>query len=155
MSGVHLHLLLNHAPVIGTIGSLLLLLVALFRRSDDLRRAAFGAFILVALLTIPVYLSGEPAEDAVRGLQDVPRAMVHEHEEAALFGMISASLSGVLALVAFVMDTKRGGMHRPTAIALLIVALWSTSVLARVGYLGGLIRHSEIRPATTASTSHR
>lgn len=151
MSGVHLHLLLNHVPIIGTVGSLLLLIVAMWQKSDDVRRVALGAFVVVALLTIPVYLTGDPAEEAVRGLPGVEKSMIHEHEEAAMFGLISASISGVVALVALVVERKRPVMYRRLNITLLIVALWSTSVLARVSYLGGLVRHTEIRPASAAT----
>jgi hypothetical protein len=151
MSGVHLHLLLNHIPVLGTIGALLLLIFALWSKSADIRRAAMGGFVLIALLTIPVYMTGDAAKDAVRGLPGVTRPLVQEHEDAALFAMISASLTGVIALFAMFMEKRRPQMARPLTIAVLIVALWSTSVLVRVSYLGGLVRHTEIRPAATAS----
>jgi hypothetical protein len=147
MSGVHLHLLLNHIPVLGTIGALLLLIVAFWRKSDDIRRAAMGGFVLIALLTIPVYLTGDAAAHAVRGLPGVTKPLVQEHENAALFGIISASVTGVIALVAMFVEKRRPVLYRRLTIAVLIVALWSASVLARVSYLGGLIRHTEIRSA--------
>jgi hypothetical protein len=157
MSGVHLHLALNHIPVLGTIGVLLLLIVAMWSKSADLRRAAMGGFVLVGLLTIPVYMTGEPAEKAVKGLPGVTRPLIHEHEDAALFGMISASITGVIALVALLMEKKRPGSVRALTITVLIVALWSSSVFIRVSYLGGLIRHTEIRDegASTAEPSER
>jgi hypothetical protein len=111
-----------------------------------------ATFVLVGLLTIPVYMSGEPAEDAVRGLPDVTRDLVHEHEDAALFGIISASLNGAIALMALLLEKRRERLYRPLTITVLVVALWSSAVLARVSYLGGLVRHSEIRqtPAVAA-----
>jgi hypothetical protein len=117
MSGVHLHLLLNHIPVLGTIGALLLLVAGLWSKSDDIRRASLYGFVLIALLTIPVYLTGDPAKDAVRGLPGVTRALVEEHEAAALFGMISASITGVFALVAIIAEIKRPGIYRKLTIA--------------------------------------
>jgi hypothetical protein len=38
LNGAHFHLLINHTPIIGTLASLLLLLVALFRRSNELKK---------------------------------------------------------------------------------------------------------------------
>ena len=65
MNLAHVHLLLNHFPVIGTIIGLGLFLVSLFGKSDDLKRASLVIFLGIALLTIPTYLSGNgcPARD--------------------------------------------------------------------------------------------
>ena len=43
----HLHLVLNHIPVIGSVIAFGLLLLALLRRSADLRRAALEVIILI------------------------------------------------------------------------------------------------------------
>ena len=48
MSSIHLHLLLNHVPVIGTVLGVLLLAVAVARRSDELGRVALWLFALLA-----------------------------------------------------------------------------------------------------------
>lgn len=50
MSPVHIHLMLTRAPLFGSIGSLLLLLVGIWRRSDELKRVAFGLLALVTVL---------------------------------------------------------------------------------------------------------
>ena len=128
-----------------------MLIAALVTKSTDIRRAAMAGFVLIALLTIPVYMTGDPAKAAVHGLPGVTRPLVQEHEDAALFGIISASLTGVIALVALIMEKRHPRMVRALTITLLIVALWSASVLVRVSYLGGLVRHTEIRPAGAAS----
>ena len=151
MSGVHLHLLLNHIPIIGTIGALLLLIWGMASGSEEIRRVAMVSFVVVGLLTIPVYATGDPAADAVGKLPGVTRAAIEEHDEAALFGIIAASIDGALALVALFVAKTRPHLTRRFTIGLLVVALWATSVLARVSYLGGLIRHSEIRPASAAT----
>ena len=69
----HLHLVLNHVPVIGSVIAFGLLLLALVRRSADLRRAGLEVFVLVGLLSLPAYLSG--ARRAGRTRQ-APRAAV-------------------------------------------------------------------------------
>jgi hypothetical protein len=52
MSLVHLHLMLNHAPVIGIVFAALLLAFAALRRSDELTKVAFG---ILALIAVAVY----------------------------------------------------------------------------------------------------
>ena len=58
----NLHLVLNHVPVIGALIAFGVLLLALVRRSDDLRRAGLEVFVLFGLLTLPAYLSGLGAQ---------------------------------------------------------------------------------------------
>lgn len=48
MNAAHLHLALNHLPVIGSLFSALLLGWALLRSAYELKRAALGAVVLVA-----------------------------------------------------------------------------------------------------------
>ena len=78
MNATHLHLMLNHIPVIGTGFALLLLLVALAKRSDEWKKVSLWFFVLIALLTVPAYVTGEPAEDGVKGLPGIAKAVI-EH----------------------------------------------------------------------------
>ena len=71
MSPTHLHLLLNHVPVLGTAFGLGLLVFGMGRKSQELKKTALGVFVIVALLAVPAYLTGEPAEDGVQGLPGI------------------------------------------------------------------------------------
>ena len=67
MNAPHLHLILNHVPTIGSAIALGLLLLGLLRRQEALTRVSLEVFYVVALLTLPAYLSGvatgmEPSE---------------------------------------------------------------------------------------------
>jgi hypothetical protein len=83
MNPVHLHLLLNHVPVIGTGIMIVLLGYALLRRSTELVRVSLGMFVLLALAGAVVYLTGEPAEGVAEGLPGVSEAIMERHEEVA------------------------------------------------------------------------
>ena len=98
MTWAHIHLALNHVPVIGLPIVLLLLAWALVRRGPDLLKASFGLLLLLALVTVIVQLTGEPAEELVEGLPGVLESMVERHEEAALLGTIGMVALGGLAL---------------------------------------------------------
>jgi len=54
MNWAHVHILLNHFPIIGTVFGVFFLAVALVKQSRDLQRASLGFFILIALLALPV-----------------------------------------------------------------------------------------------------
>jgi len=74
INGAHVHLMVNHFPVIGILFSILLYLYGLVRGSEEIKRTGIGAFILLALITVPVYFTGEGAEKAVKGLPGVTEA---------------------------------------------------------------------------------
>ncbi len=148
----HLHLILNHAPLIGFGFGVLLLVISHLWKSKDLLRGAQIVLFVSALLTIPVYLSGEPAEEIVEQMPGMNDAIIHEHEDAALWGMISVQLTGLLALAGLIFSRGNRVPLKPLAIANLVVALWAIAVLVRVNNLGGQIHHPEIRSGFVAQT---
>jgi uncharacterized membrane protein YeaQ/YmgE (transglycosylase-associated protein family) len=148
MSPVHLHLLLNHLPVIGTIVAIVLLAYALVRRSPELVRASLGMFVLFALAGAVVYLTGEPAEELVEGLPGVSEAIMERHEEAALVATTLLGLVGAVALGGLLAFRKRAaGIPRGFAAAALLLALVPAAAMGYTANLGGQIRHTEIRPS--------
>jgi hypothetical protein len=150
MSWAHIHLALNHVPVIGLPIVVLLLIWGLSRRNAELLRAAFGLLVLLALVTLVVQLTGEPAEELVEGLPGVLDSMVERHEEAALIGTIG--ISGLALLALFGWWRSRGGrpLARGYAAVVLIGGVLLSGYLGWVANLGGQIRHSEIRPQASA-----
>ena len=158
LNAPHLHLLVNHAPVFASVFAALLLLWALIRKTNEARRIALAGVVVVGLAALPAYFTGEPAEHAIGHEQGVERKRIHEHEEAGEWGLIGASIAGVIALGSLVVFRRR---DVPTAamVIVLLVDLWVVAIFARVATLGGEIRHPEIRagwvPAPRDSTDRR
>ncbi len=146
MIPAHLHLLLNHVPVLGTAFGLLLLAWGVWRKSAELKKAALGAFTILAVLVIPVYLSGEPAEDLVKGLPGVSLPMLEQHEEVAAYAFFGSLVTGALAAAGLV--RWRGVRPLPTwFVTLMLGASLAVGILmAWTASEGGQVRHSEIRP---------
>jgi uncharacterized membrane protein len=143
MNAVHLHLMLTHVPVLGTVFALGLLIVGLLRRSDELKKMALWTFALSAAFAIPVFFTGEPAEDSVKRLPGVSKAAIEEHEDVAkiAFGVIlslGAVALGGLALL------RRRLVPRAFAISILTLAIVAGGLLAWTANLGGKVRHTEI-----------
>jgi hypothetical protein len=147
-SGVHLHLLANHAPILGALFALALLVTSLFVAPDVLRRTAFVVLVGTALAAVAADLTGEPAEDAIRGLPGVQRALIHEHEELGEKAFILASALGVLALGALI-RWRRAPVPRSATYVALGGAVIVSGLMAYAGLLGGRIRHTEVRPGAT------
>ena len=105
---------------------------------------------LAGLLAVPVYLSGNAAEENVEDLPGVSHDVLEEHEDAGLFGLIAGIAAGLLGAVGLVLSRGTRTVARWVGISTLVIALWASAVFVRVAYLGGMIRHSEIRPGAAA-----
>src|SRR5437773_11143022 len=82
MNLAHLHLILNHIPIIGTIIGLGLFIVSLVGDTDDLKRASLLVFAGVALLALATFLSGVGAQGAIRKDAAVAASLVDGREGA-------------------------------------------------------------------------
>lgn len=154
MNLAHVHLMLNHVPVIGTVLGLVLLAAGLARRSFELKRAALWTFVVMALVAIPVYLTGEPAEKVVEQTPGVTETVVDTHEDAAGVALVAVEVLGLAAVAGLVT------LGRPMGPAVVLVAfalaLVSSLLFAWTANLGGRIHHGEIRgPAPVAAPVDR
>ena len=149
MSPVHLHLLLNHVPVIGTVIALGLLAWAVLRGDERVGRASLALLALLAAVAVVAFLTGEPAEEAVEGVAGIPEALIERHEEAALLATIALGVTGVLALAALVLRRGRT-LSRGAMLVLLALGVVPAGAMAYTANLGGQIRHTEIRPGSVA-----
>ena len=155
MNYAHWHLILNHIPVVGSFFALLLLAWALWRHSEELKRVSLGAVVIVALLTIPAYKTGEPAfEAAMEVLEATPEdedPIVEAHESAAGVAFCGAALTGAVALAGLLYSrAKQKPLPASLTITVLVLLAGTTALMARAANLGGTIRHSEIRSGSPA-----
>ena len=147
MNGAHLHLLVNHLPVFGFAIALVLLTTTMLRHGD---RGMFLASVLVLVIAgggaLAAQFTGEPAEEVVENLQDVPKDLIETHEEVALVATILAGVTALMALIFFGVTMRRGGPITTVPVAILLVAsLVTCGAMAWTGATGGKIRHSEVR----------
>lgn len=151
MSIVHLHLILNHVPLIGMAFALLIFGVAAWRRNDGMGRLGLVVMVGLAAVTVAVFLTGEPAEEAVEGVAGVSEAMIHPHEEAAEASLIVTGIAGALALVALGAYRRRA-LPRWVSVTAFTAALVTSTMLGWTANLGGQIRHTEIGGTAAASS---
>jgi glucan phosphoethanolaminetransferase (alkaline phosphatase superfamily) len=143
MSQVHLHLLITHLPVFGSVLGALVLAYGIWSKSNQTKVAAYFLFVISALGAGFAYLTGEGAEDAVENIQGVSETIIKQHEVSAMYALISLVVLGVVALFALVETKFKTTLVKSTASIALIVSLISFGLIARTGYLGGQIRHTE------------
>ncbi len=145
MDATHLHLVLTHFPIVGTIIGIGILAYGQYSKNDDIKKVALVTFILMAILTIPVFLTGEEAEETVEHIAGVSEQLIENHEELAEKAIWLMGLLGVLSLINFFAIIKKLSFAKTIGLVTLIVSIGTFGLFAKVGGTGGEIRHSEIR----------
>ncbi len=145
MDAVHIHLILVHFPIVGTLFGLIILAIGLYKKNEILQKTSLVIFILMAIVTIPVFLSGGEAEETVEHLTGVSETIIESHEELAETAIWLMEALGLLSIAGFIALKKNLSFKKTVLISTLIFSVVIFGVFAQLGNLGGQIRHSEIR----------
>lgn len=144
MSQVHIHLLITHLPVFGSVLGALVLIYALFSRSVPTKNAAYLLFVVSAIGAAVAYATGEGAEEALEKMPGVAEQAIELHEDAAMASLIALIALGVFAVAALFLNMRKTSFSRQVAFVVLLVSLAGFGLVARTASLGGKIRHPEI-----------
>jgi len=147
-----IHLLLNHLPTVAFAVALGLLLVAAIGKSDELKHASLVILFLLAVLTIPTYVSGNAAQAAIANIEGVSQAKINDHESAALVGLIFMEITGFIAWLGLWQARLIKRIGSWCVPAVLISSILTFLLMANAGNLGGEIRHPEIVAKTDAAS---
>ncbi len=145
MDSTHLHLLLNHFPIIGTLIGSGLLIWGFIKKQNNIKSVAAAILAVMSVIAIPVFLTGEPAEESIENLPGVSESIIGLHEEAAEIAIWLMGITGLASLLALVFAWQKRKTANAIYLTALVLSLICFAAMARTGYLGGQIRHSEIR----------
>ncbi|MCF8257466.1 MAG: hypothetical protein K9J06_07940 [Flavobacteriales bacterium] len=148
MNATHFHLVFTHFPIVGTIIAIFILAIGLFFRNDSISKVALALMAVMAVLSIPVFLTGEGAEESVEKLAGVSETLMEEHEELAEKAIWLMGLLGVSALISLFTIIGKSGIARTLTLVTLALSIITFGLFVKVGSLGGQIRHSEIRDSS-------
>jgi hypothetical protein len=140
----HVHLLINHFPTIGMILGLGLLLLSFIRKNDHLKKVSLEVLFLIALATMPVYVSGQAAAETLKGQTGVSAEAIMAHNDAALASFIMMEITGFIAWLVLWRMRRIGWPTRGLTYTTLILAVLTVAAVARAANIGGDIRHPEI-----------
>ncbi len=143
MNYPHLHLMLNHVPVVGAIVALLLLSWSLVSRRRDFIRLSLFVTLLAGLSVYPAFLSGDEASEQLEDVRGFDHDLVEEHEESADWALWALLGTGAIAALGLWASRKDREVPRWAGVAAMAGLILSTSVIARTAWLGGEIRHPE------------
>jgi uncharacterized membrane protein len=150
MDQTHIHLVITHLPIFGSILGGFVLAYGLWTKSNETKIAAYGLFIISSIGAGIAYLTGEAAEESVEHLLGIFEATIEKHEDFAIYALVSLIILGVSSILGIFLTLKKSSATRTLAFVIFLISLVSFGLVARTGYLGGQIRHSEIvKGATT------
>lgn len=152
MNDAHLHLVVNHFPIIGTILALGILLAGIIFKNNSVKNTAYFLFIIVALFALAAMTTGEGAEEMIEDIPNIGKQIIREHEElAAKLALVLYVLSGI-AIAGLYLNYKKHSKANLVALLTLAVAILAVFITQKVGISGGEIRHTEIRNNNTIVT---
>jgi uncharacterized membrane protein len=145
MNDAHLHLVVNHFPIIITFLGLGILVVGLFLKNNSVKNTAYVLFVVGALFALASMATGEGAEEMVEDMPSIGKQIIHEHEELAEKLALVLYVTGIFSLLSLYTSIKNNKFAKTLSYITLILSLAASILATGVGNSGGEIRHTEIR----------
>jgi uncharacterized membrane protein len=140
----HLHLIINHFPIILPIIGCVILLLGFLLKNDVVKRISFGIFISAAIAAFFTMNSGKGAEEIVEELGRSHKA-IHIHEEYAETFAIMSYVLGILSILALWFNWRKHPFKELSMFLVLGISLIVVYLASGTGQTGGEITHEEIR----------
>ncbi len=154
MNDAHLHMVVNHFPIIGTILAIGILIAGLLTKNIGIKNTSYFVFIIAAIFGAFSMGTGEGAEELVENMPTIGKSIIHEHEEIAEKLAIVLYVLGILSIVAIYLNYKKNPKEKMVSFVILGIAIASLAIVQKVGTSGGEIRHTEIRTSTSSTLSN-
>ncbi|TXF78831.1 hypothetical protein [Chryseobacterium sp.] len=149
MDQTHIHLLITHLPVFGSLLGTLILGYGMWKKSNTTVIASYYVLVISALGAVVAYVTGEGAEETVENIQGVSEKVIEQHADFAVFALVALIAVGVFSLLGIFARLTASTLAKPAATVALLLGIISFGLVARTGYLGGQIRHTEIASGAT------
>lgn len=153
MNDAHLHLVVNHFPIIATIIGTIILFIGIIKKNNTLKNVAYTLFLFTALFAFASMYTGEGAEEIVEDFRDVDHRIIHEHEEMAEKLASVLYLLGIVSIAGLYTTTKRRTSAKLVSFLALVIAVVGVILAKETGTTGGEIRHTEIRNENSQNVS--
>ncbi len=153
MNDAHLHMVVNHFPIIGIILGFIVLVGGIVLKNKTIQNTAYFLFIIGAIATLASMATGEGAEEMVEDLPGVGHEIIHEHEEIAEKLALVLYALGLVSIVGWYLNVKENAKAKWVTIAALVLSIAGVLLGKATGTSGGEIRHTEIRNEGNAASS--
>lgn len=144
MNSTHIHLMLSHIPIFGTILLFILFSYSVIRKKEDLSKILLWFFPILAAFTAVLILTGDPSADVVRTYEGINREVIDTHETFGYISFYFILAISVLSFAGIYFSKKKNTLPSWIKYGIIILSLLCTLAIAWTGKLGGEIRHIEI-----------
>lgn len=145
MNDAHLHLVVNHFPIIGTILGVGILISGIILKNNTVKNTSYVLFIVSAIFAAFSMGTGEGAEEMVENMPTVGDQVIHQHEEMAEKLATVLYLLGVISLVGLYTNLKNKAKANLVSYLALAISCVGVFLAQQTGTTGGEVRHTEIR----------
>lgn len=145
MNDAHLHLVLNHLPIILPIIGIIIMIGGLLIKSEILKRTAYLVFIVGAVIAIPTFATGEGAEEVIENLAGVEKNYIEIHEEIAETFAILCYVLGGISVLGLWSNYYKKSFANIVVYVTIVMSVITLYFAKQTGTSGGEIRHTEIR----------
>ena len=149
MNDAHLHLVVNHFPIIGTIFGFGILVTGLVLKNKTIINTAYILFIAAAVFALASMATGEGAEEMVEDFPSVGKRIIHEHEEKKKKIAVVLYVLGAISILGLVLNIKNHSKAKLITIVALAISVVAVILGKETGTTGGEVRHTEIRTDTS------
>ncbi len=151
MNWAHLHLALNHLPVVGVLFVFLLLVLGVCRGSEELKRLALQLSAALFAIAMLVRFTGERAAENLPSDSSAEwQQLVQAHEDSADQAVTGMFLLAVFSVAGLFWSRKTRILPAWTMLGAIILCFAVVLLMARSANLGGRIAHPEIRTPSLA-----
>ncbi|SNB34966.1 hypothetical protein [Flavobacterium psychrophilum] len=145
MNNAHLHMVVNHFPIIGIIFGFGILISGIFIKNNTVKNTAYFVFIVSAIFAFTSMYTGDSAEEMVEDMPNIGKKIIHIHEEWAEKLAIVLYILGAISIGGLYLNLKKQAKANFISFLVLIIAIAGVILAKFTGTSGGEIRHTEIR----------
>lgn len=145
MDELHLHLVVNHLPIIFPVVGIIILLIGIFSKSEITKRNAYIIFILGAFTSVAAMGTGEGAEDSATKIAGLSENMIKKHEEVSEIFAALTYVLGAISLIALIASFRNSVISKYAPFLVGVLAVVALFFAQKAGTTGGEIKHNEIR----------
>lgn len=145
MNEVHLHLLVNHFPIIGLFFGFFILLFGIIKNNSTLKSTAYIIFIFCTIMGKISMMTGSKAEPMTEKITEIIHEDIHVHADKASLFMKPLYILGLVSVFGLVSIVKKRENDKFVSICVFLIAAICIFLSKDVGTSGGEIRHTEIK----------
>jgi uncharacterized membrane protein len=146
----HFHILVTVFPSVGLVFALGFYLVAMIINNEAMKRIGLAVFVILGLLAIPTYLSGEHSMEVLAQNPKISKDLMGSHygwSVASMLTLVLAAFSALIALFRF-RSAERVSENAIHLVLGLVIVTLALTIFA--GDSGWQISHHELRLSAAA-----